>query len=155
MKNVLNILKPLAPLCGLLLLVVADLALAQDGTRLSRHLDGHASTEVSAGFRFFTFAVAFAAVIFVVAALYAAYCLVWKKGPPAIQEVGWKGPGISLLIGGFLFSLRWTVLTSAATSTGVESNDAWQRLQGSVEQVESHYVHTERAKSVFVENELA
>ncbi|MDQ2077395.1 hypothetical protein [Marinimicrobium sp. ABcell2] len=135
MKNLSTKIKSLAPAAGILLLVVADVALAQQGgNRLSTHLDGHASEEVSAGFRFFILLMAFVGVLLIGVCALMTYYLLNEKGPQQIQQIGWKGPIGAFVVGGFLVSLPWLVDTGAGTATGTDGGDGWQRLQqGAVE----------------------
>lgn len=153
MKDLKAMLKPIAPIAGLLLLVVADVALAQQGSRLSQHLDGHASEEVSGLFRFFILMMSFIGVVMIAVGGIMAYCLINEKGPQTIQQIGWKGPAGAFIIGGLLFSLNWVVGTSAATTTGTQDNQGWQNLQGSIQRIEPLYAQVEQNLFV-VENEL-
>lgn len=121
-----------AVVIGLAAVLGVEPAMAQGGSDLATYSDGHA-TEQLGGFArlMITFALV-AGILITLVSLMAMAALAMDKAPQQLQQVGWKGPIITLIIGGVLTSIMWLVSSSAQTATGGDMDtETWQRLQGS------------------------
>jgi hypothetical protein len=112
-------------------------AIAQDLDSLAR---GHV-TKQAGGFMYMMkmFAMIFG-VLAMIGSLLAMVLLAMEKAPQQIQQVGYKGPIIGLIVGGLLCSITWLVGFSSQTATGTQyDQDTWNRLNqsGSVIELDS------------------
>lgn len=122
-------------------------AIAQDLDGLAR---GNITKQAGAGMYLLKLFAMLLGVIAMIGSLVAIVLLAMEKAPPQVQQVGYKGPIIALLVGGVLCSLTWFVGFSSSTATGTQyDQDTWNKLNqsGSVLEIDSSALY---ANSIFV-----